>query len=87
MITVALAPGIEWDGRTSVLLAVAVIGAADFLIRPLILAAVLPIGFIAVFAVGFLYRAASFFFILPLVGFDLGRRSAAPWSGRGSTPW
>ncbi len=72
VVTVALAPGIEWDGRTSVLLAVAVIGAADFLIRPLILAAVLPIGFIAVFAVGFLYRAASFFFILPLVGFDLG---------------
>ena len=72
VITVALAPGIEWDGRTSVLLAVAVIGAADFLIRPLVLAAVLPLGFIAVFAVGFLYRAASFFFILPLVGFDLG---------------
>jgi uncharacterized membrane protein YvlD (DUF360 family) len=72
VLTVALAPGIEWDGRTSVLLAVAVIGAADFLLRPLILAAVLPIGFIAVFAVGFLYRAASFFFILPLVGFDLG---------------
>ncbi len=72
VVTVALAPGIEWDGRTSVLLAVAVIGAADFLIRPLLLAAVLPIGFIAVFAVGFLYRALSFFVILPLVGFDLG---------------
>jgi uncharacterized membrane protein YvlD (DUF360 family) len=72
VITVALAPGIAWDGRTSVLLAVAVIGAADFLIRPLLLAAVLPIGFIAVFAVGFLYRAASFLFILPLVGFELG---------------
>jgi uncharacterized membrane protein YvlD (DUF360 family) len=71
-ITIALAPGIEREAGTSVLLAVAVIGAADFLIRPLILAAVLPIGFIAVFIVGFLYRAASFFFILPLVGFDLG---------------
>ena len=71
-ITVALAPGIERQVGTSVLVAVAVIGAADFLIRPLILAAVLPIGFIAVFVVGFLYRAASFFFILPLVGFDLG---------------
>ncbi len=72
LITIALAPGIEREPGTSVLLAVAVIGAADFLIRPLLLAAVLPIGFIAVFAVGFLYRAASFFFILPLLGFDLG---------------
>jgi uncharacterized membrane protein YvlD (DUF360 family) len=71
-ITIALAPGIEREPGTFVVLAVAAIGAADFLIRPLLLAAVLPIGFIAVFAVGFLYRAASFFFILPLVGFDLG---------------
>ena len=72
LITIALAPGIDRDAGTSVLLAVAVIGAADFLIRPLLLAAVLPIGFIAVFVVGFLYRAASFYFILPLLGFDLG---------------
>ena len=72
LITIALAPGIEREPGTSVLLAVAVIGAADFLIRPLLLAAVLPIGFIAVFVVGFLYRAASFFVILPLLGFDLG---------------
>jgi uncharacterized membrane protein YvlD (DUF360 family) len=72
LITIALAPGIDREPGTSVLLAVAAIGAADFLIRPLLLAAVLPIGFIAVFAVGFLYRAASFFFILPLIGFDLG---------------
>ena len=71
-ITIALAPGIERQPGTSVLAAVAVIGAADFLLRPLLLAAVLPIGFIAVFVVGFLYRAASFFFILPLVGFELG---------------
>jgi uncharacterized membrane protein YvlD (DUF360 family) len=71
-ITIALAPGIAREPGTSVLLAVAIIGAADFLIRPLLLAAVLPIGFIAVALVGFLYRAASFFLILPLVGFELG---------------
>jgi uncharacterized membrane protein YvlD (DUF360 family) len=71
-LTIALAPGIEREAGTSVLLAVAIIGAADFLIRPLLLAAVLPIGLIAVLVVGFLYRAATFFFILPLVGFDLG---------------
>jgi uncharacterized membrane protein YvlD (DUF360 family) len=71
-ITIAIAPGIDRDAGQSVLLAVALIGAADFLLRPLILAAVMPIGLIGVLVVGFLYRAASFRFLLPLVGFDLG---------------
>ena len=77
LITIALAPGIDRDPGTYGILAVALIGAADFLIRPLILAAVLPIGLIAVMVAGLLYRALSFFFILPLVGFDLGGLGSA----------
>ena len=77
LITVALAPGISRDPGTYGLLAVAAIGAADFLIRPLLLAAALPIGFVAVTAVGLLYRGLSFFFILPLTGFDLGGPGSA----------
>jgi uncharacterized membrane protein YvlD (DUF360 family) len=71
-ITIWLAPGIGRDPDTVVLVAVALIGAADFFIRPLLLAAVLPIGFVAVTVAGLAYRALSFFIILPLVGFDLG---------------
>jgi uncharacterized membrane protein YvlD (DUF360 family) len=71
-ITIALAPGISSDPGVYGLAAVALIGAADFFIRPLLLAAVLPIGFVAVTVAGLTYRALSFFFILPLTGFDLG---------------
>lgn len=77
LITIALAPGIDRDPGTYGLLAVLLIGAADFLIRPLLLAAVLPIGLIAVMVVGLLYRALSFYFILPLVGFALGGLGSA----------
>ncbi|MGH2463348.1 MAG: alkaline phosphatase family protein [Candidatus Limnocylindria bacterium] len=77
IITIALAPGIDRDPGTTGLLAVAVIGAADFLLRPLLLAAVLPIGLVGVMVAGLIYRALSFFFILPLVGFELGGLGSA----------
>ena len=72
MITIALAPGIDRNPGTYGVLAVLLIGAADWLIRPLLLAIALPIGFYAVTVVGLAYRALSFFIILPLVGFSLG---------------
>lgn len=71
-ITIAIAPGIDHVAGTYVIVAVLAIAAADWLLRPLILAATLPLGYIATFAAGFLYRALSFRLILPLVGFELG---------------
>ena len=72
LITIAIAPGIDREAGTFVIVAVLFIAAADWLLRPLILAATLPLGYIVTFAVGFLYRALSFRLILPLTGFALG---------------
>lgn len=58
------------DGAT-VIAAVIVMGVADVLVRPLLLAIALPLGLIAVALVGLIFRTVAFLVILPLVGIGI----------------